>query len=137
MNEGEENGYRFIDEKERWKMNVMNICGIKRKHKNKQVEGFSDEDVMKTRRMIEMIIHVCVNEGIEEIVVGDFGCEKNGNPGKEISRIWKEMIQEYSGYLKSIHFGNIQTNTKTKTNEMNMKVFKQILIESGGKKENN
>lgn len=87
------------------------------------IYGITPKDKLQieatTRTRIERIVLLAISKNVKCLITGAFGCGAFKNDPKLISRIWKETIIKYNGYIPMIKFAIPDKNSE------NYKVFKK------------
>ncbi len=70
------------------------------------------------------ILNVAVENGIEVLVLGAFGCGAFRNNPKTVSKAYREILKDFKGYFKEVCFA-VYCSPK---NDRNYQTFKNILL---------
>lgn len=84
----------------------------------------SDMELMKIhKRRGSHIISIAVENNIDVLVLGAFGCGAFGNNPEIVARVYKEILPQFTGYFKEIRFAVYCSPRNTK----NYDVFRKVL----------
>jgi len=64
----------------------------------------TDEVCVYTRRKIETLLRGAIEHKYDTLVLSALGCGAFGNPSVSMANIFHELLLEYAGYFKKIHF---------------------------------
>lgn len=121
-------GFRFFETpEEQWRLNVLTVAAFdlnNPKDKSLPPLEFTEEMACKTKTKIRSMLALCVEEKIDVVILSALGCGAFKNPPEKIAAIFKEVIQEFAGYIKSIYFGIKGTPTSA-----NVVTFANVLID--------
>ena len=88
--------------------------------------------VERTRRKIRTMLSMCLQEGVDNVVLGAFGCGAYGTPPSEMAKIFRHVLinEEYASRFNAIVFAIIDDNNAHREHnpEGNFKPFKDIIL---------
>ena len=64
----------------------------------------TDEVYAHTRSKVETLVRAAIDKGFEVLVLSALGCGAFGNPPLSMAHIFHEVLQEYAGHFRQIHF---------------------------------
>ena len=78
---------------------------------NEKVLNENDTEMLKTK--IKLIIQIANKYGHKTVVLGALGCGAWKNPPKYVAEIFKEVLEEYDGYVENYVFAILNTRSDT------------------------
>ena len=120
--------YALMDEP--FIVDVISVSAIK--HPPLSPDGrMTRASVERTRRKIHTMLGMCLKEGVENVVLGAFGCGSYGTPPSEMAKIFRRVLidEGYASKFKCIVFAIIDDKNAHKEHnpEGNFKPFKEII----------
>ena len=79
-------------------------------NKDKDREELRDDDVIKLKERIEVVIQTAHLYGYTTIVLGALGCGAWRNPIQHVAEIFKEILDRYDGVVKHYAFAILTTD---------------------------
>eukprot|EP00667_Euglena_gracilis_P000035 EG_transcript_35 len=64
----------------------------------------TDEVCVYTRRKLETLFRAAVDKGFDTLVLSALGCGAFGNPPLSMAHVFHEVLSEYAGQVKQVHF---------------------------------
>ncbi len=131
----ESRGYEFLPQPKK----VSFICAsslvrpVLVERKKKGDLGLSEEDVKITRKKIETILSIALQNGHDAIVLSAFGCGYNKNPPRHMAQLFRQVITEnFAACYRHVTFAIIDDeNTHLAHNpEGNVKPFQETFLEA-------
>ncbi len=106
--DGSSNGYLETD-----KMRIDTIASPALRFPQLSPDGHrfaisADATLMKDK--IRMLFLVAANEGADCLILSAWGCGAYGCPAKHVAQLFKEVLQEYDGLLKTVVFAILGIN---------------------------
>ena len=87
---------------------------------------FSDKGFRKLKKTlnkrIDKIFRVAIDNGIDYLILGAFGCGSFGNPPELVAEIMKEKCDKYGNYFRNIDFAIYCTDEE----QRNYNIFKSV-----------
>jgi uncharacterized protein (TIGR02452 family) len=107
-------------------VSVAAVCQPKlRADQNGQEQYASAADVALMETKMRVVLRIAAANGHRQIVLGAFGCGAFGNPGEEVAKMWKRVLQEREfsgGWWKDVVFAVLDNDRRG-----NLKVFQHHL----------
>lgn len=120
----ERNGYYLLSTP--YQTSFISVAAIKRPllTNNKM----NDIDLSVTKEKIRKFFGLAYEKGHVNMVLSAFGCGSYGNPPEQISKLFKEVIDEYNGYFKEITFAIFDDHNSYREHnpDGNLKPFKKV-----------
>lgn len=109
--------------------NVISVPGIK----NPTLDNnglMKKSSVLRLKRKIRNLFRVAIIEGHDKLVLGALGCGAYGCPAKQVSLIFKEVLEEdeFNGRFEEICFAILEDGNSVRDNnkEGNLKPFIEV-----------
>lgn len=94
-------------------------------------DTLSEEDCRQLARKIKTILQVAKIHGHDTVIFGAMGCGAWQNPAKCVARVFKEVLEEYDGWLPNYVFAilkDVEYDSESEEGGSNYDVFKTILL---------
>lgn len=94
-------------------------------------DELSEEDCVQLARKIRTILQVAKIHGHDTVIFGAMGCGAWQNPAKCVARVFKEVLQEYDGWLPNYVFAilkDVEYDSESEDGGSNYDVFKRVLM---------
>ena len=94
-------------------------------------DELSEDDCVQLARKIKTILQVAKIHGHDTVIFGAMGCGAWQNPVKCVARVFKEVLQEYDGWLSNYVFAilkDVEYDSDSEEGGSNYDVFKNILF---------
>lgn len=67
--------------------------------------GYDEEEISQAlKRRIEAVLNIAANEGVDNLVLGAFGCGVFANSPQDTAKIFKEWLEEHDGIFDNVVF---------------------------------
>jgi uncharacterized protein (TIGR02452 family) len=94
-------------------------------------DELSEYDCLQLARKIKTILQVAKIHGHDTVIFGAMGCGAWQNPAKCVARVFKEVLQEYNGWLSNYVFAilkDVDYDSESEEGDSNYDVFKTVLM---------
>lgn len=72
------------------------------------------QDYIAMVKRIEMIYRVAIDNQVDTLILGAYGCGAFNNPTKHVADIFRDLSNKYTGFIKNIVFAVINGNLNEK-----------------------
>lgn len=105
-------GYQFLTPDEQWNFDVVTTLGYK-----PTGQKFTYKDALTMRAIMEKVFVTCLEQNVDILVLGAYGCGKNNCPSDKVAEVFRSVIARFAGFFSHIIFANVNSEDHPEVTE--------------------